>query len=220
MSRLWQTVLSIWAWVVLVTCVMVWFPLMAVLRLVTAPFDRGRTPWATCSARSPVVVAASTRSGGSAGRRHLAGRPSAPVRRGVEPRVLRRHPADQPPALGDEVAVQGRAVPRPGARLDDAARGRHPGRARVRPRAPSRRSPAAARRWEAGVGHDLPRRHPVGHRRDAAVQRWRLPPRDRRRCAHPPARGPRDGHALRNTAGDSAARPPWCRCLRRSRRRA
>ena len=39
MSRLWQTVLSIWAWLVLVACfLIVWFPLMAVLRLVTAPF--------------------------------------------------------------------------------------------------------------------------------------------------------------------------------------
>ena len=33
---------SIWAWLVLVTCILLWFPLMALLRLVTAPFDPGR----------------------------------------------------------------------------------------------------------------------------------------------------------------------------------
>ena len=58
MSRLWQTVLSIWAWVVLVTCVLVWFPLMAVLRLVTAPFDRGRYAVGYLFRQIPVVVAA------------------------------------------------------------------------------------------------------------------------------------------------------------------
>ncbi|MGH7534731.1 MAG: lysophospholipid acyltransferase family protein [Gemmatimonadales bacterium] len=42
MSRLWQSLLSVWAWLVLVTCILVWFPLMAVLRLLTLPFDRGR----------------------------------------------------------------------------------------------------------------------------------------------------------------------------------
>jgi 1-acyl-sn-glycerol-3-phosphate acyltransferase len=57
MSRLWQTVLSIWAWVVLVTCVLVWFPLMAVLRLVTAPFDRGRYAVGYLFRQIPVVVA-------------------------------------------------------------------------------------------------------------------------------------------------------------------
>lgn len=40
MSRLWQSLASLWAWLVLGTCVLVWFPLMALLRLVTAPFDR------------------------------------------------------------------------------------------------------------------------------------------------------------------------------------
>jgi len=42
MSRLWQSIVSIWVWLVLVTCLLVWLPVMAVLRLVTAPFDRGR----------------------------------------------------------------------------------------------------------------------------------------------------------------------------------
>jgi 1-acyl-sn-glycerol-3-phosphate acyltransferase len=42
MSRLWQSLASVWAWLVLGACVLVWFPLMALLRLVTAPFDPGR----------------------------------------------------------------------------------------------------------------------------------------------------------------------------------
>jgi 1-acyl-sn-glycerol-3-phosphate acyltransferase len=42
MGPLWQSVVSAWTWLVLVVCVLVWFPLMLLLRLVTAPFDRGR----------------------------------------------------------------------------------------------------------------------------------------------------------------------------------
>jgi 1-acyl-sn-glycerol-3-phosphate acyltransferase len=47
MSRLLQTtaartVLSIWSWFVLGTAVLVFFPLVAITRLVTAPFDPGR----------------------------------------------------------------------------------------------------------------------------------------------------------------------------------
>jgi 1-acyl-sn-glycerol-3-phosphate acyltransferase len=42
MSRLWQSLVSIWAWLVLALCVVIWLPIMAVLRLLTAPFDRGR----------------------------------------------------------------------------------------------------------------------------------------------------------------------------------
>jgi len=42
MSRLWQTIVSIWAWLVLVACIVLWFPVLAVVRLLTAPFDRGR----------------------------------------------------------------------------------------------------------------------------------------------------------------------------------
>jgi 1-acyl-sn-glycerol-3-phosphate acyltransferase len=41
-SRVWQSIASVWAWLVLVTCIVVWFPLMLVTRLVTAPFDHGR----------------------------------------------------------------------------------------------------------------------------------------------------------------------------------
>jgi 1-acyl-sn-glycerol-3-phosphate acyltransferase len=42
MSRVWQSILSIWAWLVLALCILIWFPVMVVLRLVTAPFDPGR----------------------------------------------------------------------------------------------------------------------------------------------------------------------------------
>ena len=42
MSELWRAAISIWAWFVLVASVLVLFPVMIVVRLVTAPFDRGR----------------------------------------------------------------------------------------------------------------------------------------------------------------------------------
>jgi 1-acyl-sn-glycerol-3-phosphate acyltransferase len=41
MSRLWQSILSLWAWWVLVLCILLWFPLLLVIRLMTLPFDRG-----------------------------------------------------------------------------------------------------------------------------------------------------------------------------------
>jgi 1-acyl-sn-glycerol-3-phosphate acyltransferase len=42
MSRVWQSIVSIWVWLALALCILVWFPVMLVLRLVTAPFDPGR----------------------------------------------------------------------------------------------------------------------------------------------------------------------------------
>src|SRR5919107_138489 len=42
MSRLWQSILSLWAWLVLVLCILLWFPVMLILLLVTLPFDPGR----------------------------------------------------------------------------------------------------------------------------------------------------------------------------------
>jgi 1-acyl-sn-glycerol-3-phosphate acyltransferase len=42
MSRLWQTIVSVWAWLVLVVCIVLWFPLLVIVRLLTAPFDSGR----------------------------------------------------------------------------------------------------------------------------------------------------------------------------------
>jgi 1-acyl-sn-glycerol-3-phosphate acyltransferase len=41
-SRLWQSIASVWAWLVLVICMLLWLPLMFVTWLITAPFDRGR----------------------------------------------------------------------------------------------------------------------------------------------------------------------------------
>src|SRR5215210_2229442 len=40
MSRLWQSILSVWAWLVLVLCILLWFPTLVIVRLVTIPFDR------------------------------------------------------------------------------------------------------------------------------------------------------------------------------------
>lgn len=42
MSRLWQSIVSLWAWLVLVGCVLLWFPVLVVVRLLTALFDPGR----------------------------------------------------------------------------------------------------------------------------------------------------------------------------------
>jgi len=42
MSRLWQSILSLWAWLVLVICILLWFPLLIIVLLLTAPFDRAR----------------------------------------------------------------------------------------------------------------------------------------------------------------------------------
>ena len=42
MPRLWQTMVSIWAWLVLVICILLWFPVVLLARVLTAPFDSGR----------------------------------------------------------------------------------------------------------------------------------------------------------------------------------
>lgn len=42
MTRLWQSIVSVWSWLVLVVCVVLWFPLLLLVRLFTWPFDRGR----------------------------------------------------------------------------------------------------------------------------------------------------------------------------------
>ena len=42
MPRLWQTIVSLWAWLVLVVCLVLWFPVLVIVRLLTAPFDPGR----------------------------------------------------------------------------------------------------------------------------------------------------------------------------------
>ncbi len=58
MSRLWQSIVSIWAWLVLVACFVVWLPLMAALRLATMPFDRGRYAVGYLFRQTAVVMAA------------------------------------------------------------------------------------------------------------------------------------------------------------------
>jgi 1-acyl-sn-glycerol-3-phosphate acyltransferase len=40
MSRLWQSIVSLWAWLVLVLCILLWFPTLVIVRLLTLPFDR------------------------------------------------------------------------------------------------------------------------------------------------------------------------------------
>jgi 1-acyl-sn-glycerol-3-phosphate acyltransferase len=51
------TLSSIWAWFVLGGCILLWLPLLALIRLVTAPFDRGRY-WVGLFFRKIGVVAA------------------------------------------------------------------------------------------------------------------------------------------------------------------
>ncbi len=41
-SKLGRTLVSVWSWLVFAVIVVVWLPLVAVTRLVTAPFDKGR----------------------------------------------------------------------------------------------------------------------------------------------------------------------------------
>ena len=42
MNDLWRSIASIWTWFVLAACVVILFPVMLLLRVVTAPFDPGR----------------------------------------------------------------------------------------------------------------------------------------------------------------------------------
>jgi 1-acyl-sn-glycerol-3-phosphate acyltransferase len=40
--RLWQSIVSVWAWLVLGLCILLWLPAMFLVWLVTLPFDHGR----------------------------------------------------------------------------------------------------------------------------------------------------------------------------------
>jgi 1-acyl-sn-glycerol-3-phosphate acyltransferase len=42
MSRIWQSLVSLWSWIVLGACIVLWLPVMAVVRLATARSDPGR----------------------------------------------------------------------------------------------------------------------------------------------------------------------------------
>lgn len=41
MFRFWQAVASMWAWLVLIACLILWLPAVALVRLLTTPFDPG-----------------------------------------------------------------------------------------------------------------------------------------------------------------------------------
>lgn len=58
MARLWISIVSLWTWLVLVLCVLIWLPVMALLRLVTAPFDPGRYAVGLLFRKVAVVTAA------------------------------------------------------------------------------------------------------------------------------------------------------------------
>ena len=58
MSRVWQTIVSIWVWLVLIVCAILWLPLMVILLLLTAPFDRGRYAVGYLFRQIPVIVSA------------------------------------------------------------------------------------------------------------------------------------------------------------------
>lgn len=51
-----RTVFSAWAWLVLGVCLIVWLPLVAIVRLVTMPFDRGRYAAGWLFRRQSVVI--------------------------------------------------------------------------------------------------------------------------------------------------------------------
>ena len=57
MNRLGVSVVSLWAWLVLGATLLLWCPILAVLRIVTGPFDRGRY-WPGLFFRQVAVVTA------------------------------------------------------------------------------------------------------------------------------------------------------------------
>lgn len=57
MKSLWETLCSIWSWFVLGACMVIWLPIMALLRLVTMKADRGRY-WVGLMFRQIAVVMA------------------------------------------------------------------------------------------------------------------------------------------------------------------
>ena len=57
MESLITTLVSIWTWTVLVACLVIWLPIMTLMRVVLAPFDRGRY-WTGLLFRKVAVVTA------------------------------------------------------------------------------------------------------------------------------------------------------------------
>ena len=124
-TRSFERSLSVWAWFVLGVVVIVWVPMVAVVRLVTAPFDQGplrrRVPVPQADRRAPVAQSAVAVP--HLGRQDQ--RSATAVRRRGQSPELRRHPADLAAAVGDEVAVEGRLLQVPARRLADAHGRRH-----------------------------------------------------------------------------------------------
>jgi 1-acyl-sn-glycerol-3-phosphate acyltransferase len=58
MARLWQAIVSVWTWLVLAGCVVLWLPAMTVVRLVTARSDPGRYAVGLLFRKIAVVTAA------------------------------------------------------------------------------------------------------------------------------------------------------------------
>ncbi len=58
MARIWQTVISVWIWIVLAVCIVLWLPAMALARLLTRRSDPGRYTVGLMFRKIGVVVAA------------------------------------------------------------------------------------------------------------------------------------------------------------------
>ena len=214
MSRLWQTLVSIWAWLVLVVCVLVWLPVMAVVRLVTARSDPGRYAVGYIFRQIPVVVAALN----PLWRFRCTGTMPADPRRPYV--VVSNHESFVDILLISHLPWEMKwlskaelfRIPVLGWLMQ--AGGRHPGPARLRAERARGHRPVPRGARQPGLGDDLPRRHPFDDGRAAAVQGWRVPAGDRRRRSHPAAGVRGTGTALpkhdwrfgRSTRGGARAR--------------
>jgi 1-acyl-sn-glycerol-3-phosphate acyltransferase len=58
MARLWQALVSVWTWIVLATCILLWLPAMALARLLTVHSDPGRYTVGLMFRKIAVVTAA------------------------------------------------------------------------------------------------------------------------------------------------------------------
>ena len=192
--------INAWIWTMVIGAVIVGTPLVAIVWAVTAPFDPGRY----AAGRMFRLVGVLTVKLNPLWHFETAGAfvrdPAAPVRRGQQPRVVRRHLPHLPPAVGDEVDVEGDAVPDSVHGLDDADGRRHPGRAgRAVERDQGARRGARSHR-QARQRHDLPRRHALARQRAAPVQGRRLSRGHRDGRADPAAR--RRRHPARDGEGE------------------
>ena len=58
MARIWQSLVSVWTWIVLAACIVLWLPAMALARLLTAHSDPGRYTVGLMFRKIAVVTAA------------------------------------------------------------------------------------------------------------------------------------------------------------------